>query len=227
MTNIDYNVTRDYFKPTSAAKVATISIIIGVLTIFFAKNPVFLGITMLAFLIGISSIVSLNSKPKLEDVEKQIERVEAKIIRQALDRLGLDIEDCKEIDPILIQYKEYLNSFNNFMYNPKDDMPSNYKFLIIFCTEEQVYYYDYVFSLISNEYSENTGEYFYRDIVALNTQNQKTEFTYEGRNYVRNLQSVSLSTAGGNAFTTAINKDDERAIQGMRQLLREKKKALA
>ena len=231
MNEIDYGITRDYFYPSSAGKILGWSLVLGVVffCVFINDNNLimFLIFAVICIIIATASVWRLSTKANINNIAHEIQKIRNTIKQKAIDELGIDIEECQEIDPVILEFKEYsADYFSDFVYKPEDDMPSNYRFMVLFFSENQMYYYDYICSLLNDENSFNTGEYFYRDIVAFNTQHKKEEFTYNGQRYSKQYQIFRLKTTGGEAFTTYINRDDERSIQGMRQLLREKKKAL-
>lgn len=232
MHNINYYLTRDYFYSTCAGAVLGWSLLIFIImTYLFDMDKVnngwaiIYGIVSLIVVIG--AIYRLCTKTNVSAVNQEIKKTKATIISEAIDELGIDPDECKVIKPVTLEYKVYEPSFfNSYIYKEEDDMPSNRKILVLCFSENQIFYYDYTFSLISNENVKNTGEFFYRDIVGFNIQSKKEIFTYRNQNYTRNYQIFTLKTTGGDDFSIGINKEDENKIQGMRQLLREKKKAM-
>lgn len=229
MKKIDLSITSDYFYPSCAGKILVWSLVLGgVLFYIFTNtnNPIYLILAINCIVVAVGAIWRLSTKAKFNEVACEIQKIRSTITNYAMNELGLDIEECQEIEPVILEFKDYeTDYFSSFVYKPDDDMPSNYRFMVLFFSENQMYYYDYIFSLLNDESYVNTGEYFYKDIVAFNTQNKREEFTYNGQKYSKQYQIFSLKTIGGEAFATYINREDERSIQGMRQLLREKKKA--
>nr|MCR5260352.1 hypothetical protein [Candidatus Gastranaerophilales bacterium] len=180
-------------------------------------------------ILGFMSFYFFSNIKNLSEVKQEIKNsIGKRIINQATNALGIDIEQCKLIKPVIMHGDAYSNIFNQYAYNMKDDFTSNYSFLVLLFSENQLFYYIYTFSLISDEENITSGEFFYKDVVAFKTESKKVEITL-----MNNTKTISktkikftLMTTGGNAFEMIIKKKDEEKIQGMRQLLREKKNAM-
>jgi len=236
LKSIDYTKTNRYFYARITLEAAsTIAFIIA------AIAAIYIGCTFYAMEIGIvvfiitfgavsSFLIYLEShdKPKYEDILEMLKGAKKDVLKQAVRELGVDVESVSMVKPIVLQGKVYDDCFGNFAYKEKDGMPSNYNFAIILFSETQLYYYDYTFSLINaNEYDTNTGEYFYRDIISVNTKSEKASFFFENKKYTRNYTKFWIATSGGTGLEVSINREQEKKVQGMRQLLREKKNAMA
>ena len=229
MADLDYSIAIKYFKNSKAgAWVCTIIAIFGALALF--GGAVGEG-SVITLLFGFWAFMLFRNNKKLSDVLEEIDtKIRPEILEKATNALGIDIEQCKVIDPVIMSGDAYANNFTQFKYHAGDDFTSNHRFLVLLFSETQVFYYDYTFSLISDEKKTTSGEFFYRDVVAFKIDSKTIELELNVNNakqlHKASKTTFSLMTTGGNAFETPINKEDEAKIQGMRQLLREKKNAM-
>lgn len=233
LKSIDYEKTYGYFYPRITAKAAAIIAFIiaillsSILYNFLDAGAFFVGFIIFAVIFGWLMYWECTSRTTHAEMLNMLEKAKKDVLKQAVRDLGLDIESISVIKPIILPAKGYENRFGDFAYREEYSMPSNYTFLVILFSENQMYFYQYTFSLISSsQYDANTGEYFYRDIVAFNTKSDKINVYCNQRTIICNSTKFWITTAGGNAFETYIDKADEKKIQGMRQLLREKKNAM-
>ena len=229
MSKIDYKIAKQYFS--GSAKVACglclIITIIFIIGIFTSGEEGRISCIIFTLVFGLLTFFSAKGIKELSDVLEEINnKIRPDILNQALNSLGLDIEQCNIIDPVIMGEDAYSNIFSNFSYNAEDDFTSNHRFLVLLFSENQLLYYNYTFSLISDEENIISGEFFYKDIVGFKIENKEFEFEKEGKIFKVSKQTFTLMTTGGTAFETPINKSDEEKIQGMRQLLREKKNAM-
>ena len=155
--------------------------------------------------------------------------------KKALAKLGLDESQVNEIEPV---------HFEGFLFDDrkayailgKDRVwrSSAYQISWIFFSDTQVYVYQYTFNMDEDGKKETTEEYFYKDITNFSTVSDSVEkevvdkVSCTGKvTYVR--QSVDTDVlkfvVPGESFTCSMEKSDytERAIQGMKAKLREKK----
>ena len=232
LKSINYETTHRYFYPQMTPGIAailalTIGALVGILigNMFSAPEVGFIiGIITFVITFGVLMYKEAKSKPRYHDIEEMLKKAKEEVLEQAIEELGLDADSVNVAKPIALEYKVYENCFSAYAYNEEDSMPSNYGFLVILFSENQMYFYKYIFSLISNsQYDTNTGEYFYRDIVAFNTKSKKVTVSVNQGTRTLYCTEFSVTTSGGAAFETYINKEDEKKVQGMRQLLREKK----
>ena len=148
---------------------------------------------------------------------------------KALKKLGLDADQVTEIDPIIFEGYYFRNLNTQFLVRKGKDgllRSSNYQVTVFFFSGEQVYCYEYMFSLIAKEQREATDEYFYRDIVSISTVSEDVKFLLKKLSQIRTVEQFKLTTTGGTSISAAIKVNDssvERSINGMKQLLRNKK----
>lgn len=111
---------------------------------------------------------------------------------------------------------------------------SAYQISWIFFSDTQVYVYQYTFNMDEDGKKESTEEYFYKDITNFSTSSDtvekevlekvscKGEATYTRKNVDSNRFAMVVP---GDKFYCSMEQSDytERAIQGMKAKLREKK----
>jgi hypothetical protein len=162
-----------------------------------------------------SKLQSLNSKQK------------------ALDKIGLDESELKEIDPV---------HFEGFVFGDKKSYSkrgkdgkwrsSKYQISWLFFSSSQVYLHQYSFNLDEDGKKEATEEYFYKDITNFSTSSDTVETPYWNdklnKTMLENVDTNRFAlTVPGDKFYCALDQNDytERAIQAMKAKLREKKNA--
>ena len=153
-----------------------------------------------------------------EMLDQQCAEIVATIKDRAIEKLGIDEDQVSEAAPIFFDGYDFEPKWNA-LYKEEDSVwrSSNYQGAVFFFSEEQVYYYSYTFSLINKNYSDDTEEYFYKDIVAVSTKSEERQgIPYE---------VFILTTSGGTTITAAFSNatETQKAINGMRSLLRQKK----
>ncbi|CAG7654004.1 hypothetical protein ACFQI7_32105 [Paenibacillus allorhizosphaerae] len=223
---MNYGRNKKYFKSTSITP-WVILIIVGLLMLSANKIVGFIMI------LGGAALIFLKIKGTPTDAEidaickSEIENA----VKKGLSKIGIDEEQVQLIEPIVINGPCFENIAKEYLTKKGKDgrlRSSNYEFAVLLFSENQVYSYNYRFSLIENERNEKTDEYFYKDIVSVSTSsdNVKTK-NKKGKEEVFNLEYFRLTTSGGTSISCSVWDvgGTERSIQGMKQLLREKKSA--
>jgi len=151
--------------------------------------------------------------------------------KKALEKIGLDESQVNEVPPV--HFEGYAFDGDSVQEKQGADRvlrSSSYQVTWLFFSSSQVFVYQYTFSLIDEAKKERTEEFFYKDISSFTTDSKTVEF----ENLVgggclgkAKFERVSVETnlfsfAG---FYCAMTKNDytEKAIQGMKAKLREKK----
>lgn len=142
----------------------------------------------------------------------------AKVSReQALTKLNIDASEVSEIEPVRLVGHLWHNLSDNDWWCYFTDMAlsSLYQVTWLFFSVDQFYVYQCSFNLTSDFKLERTEEYFYKDVTSFSTgtdSNGRVEFNI---------------VVPGDKFNCAINngdQDTEKAIQGMKSILRDKKR---
>jgi len=154
---------------------------------------------------------------------------------KALSKIGLDESQVNEVAPI---------HFENYVYDAKDAYAkygkdsqwrsSAFQVSWLFFSSTQVYVYRYTFNMDEDGKEEKTEEYFYKDITNFSTTSDTVEKVVPGKTSCTGKTSFVRSnvdenrfqlTVPGEKFFCAMKQNDytEKAIQGMKAKLREKK----
>ncbi|HOZ95693.1 MAG TPA: hypothetical protein PLS07_09675 [Niabella sp.] len=143
--------------------------------------------------------------------------------QKALNKIGVDESEVREIEPVNFQWYD----FDNSTYDKKgaDNIwrSSAYEITWMFFSGSQIMVYQYLFHMDKSEVKENTEEYFYKDVVSFSTRTGTVQSKTGNAQINTNVFRINLP---GDNFETAIRSSDdsvERVIQGMKAKLREKK----
>ena len=144
--------------------------------------------------------------------------------QKALDKLGIDIDEVKEIEPIIIDGYVYENSKFPLWYKKGEDglwRTNVYKVVYLFFSQNEVHSYTCEYCTTQEQKSESTDVYFYQDIVSASTESAVSTIGNEQIQY----ESFKLTTSGGTSLRAAVRDSElaQRSISAMRQLLRAKK----
>jgi hypothetical protein len=156
--------------------------------------------------------------------------------QKALSKIGLDESEVNEVAPIHLEDYLISKEGNVFVHRGKDGVyrSSAYQISWIFFSSTQVYVYQYTFNMDEDGKKENTEEYFYKDITNCSTTTDTVEkedvdkvscngtATYVRTNVDTNRFALVVP---GDKFYCAMQQNEytEKAIQGMKAKLREKK----
>lgn len=154
--------------------------------------------------------------------------------QKALAKIGIDESQVVEIEPVHFEFynfdeKAFIKAGLDGKYRS-----SGYQISWIFFSSTQVYVYQYTFSMIDDSFNERTDEYFYKDIVNFSTSTDRIEKATFDKPGCRGNLTVSRKTLDSTKFVLIVPSDKfgcsmeqtqytERAIQGMKAKLREKK----
>ena len=157
--------------------------------------------------------------------------------QKALNKLGIDEDQVKEVDPICLEGPVYKTSTWRRRGGDQTNRYSAYQVTYIFCSSDQVYDYQYTINLDSDEKKERAEEYFYKDITNFTSIDDTEEFEFEvtkgGCKPSTEMQRIKVNTntfkiaVPGDAFECSMisNSEIEGQIQALKAKLREKKNA--
>jgi len=164
----------------------------------------------------------------VQDVMKNLN-----IRQKALNKIGLDEDQFREIDPVCLEGYSRKNAFVG-----KDDLLRStiYEMAWLFFSDTQVYMYRCIIDMTSDNKKENTEEYFYKDITNFSTSSETIEaFKVKngcfGAKKTEEKVNREFSDFGlivpGDKFrcSTSNSKDIDQSVSAMKQKLREKKNA--
>ena len=138
-----------------------------------------------------------------------------------LGQLGVDEDEVKEIAPVHFEGFKYQDAF--VKTNMKKQLVSSiYETSWLFFSPNQIFVYKATMNLFDNNIHVVADEFFYRDIVSFSTLTDR-EAANTGMNIP--MDSFSMLNSGGERFTCSMTNvpDAKTSIDGMKQLLREKK----
>ncbi|MDL2252167.1 hypothetical protein LJC12_04885 [Odoribacter sp. OttesenSCG-928-J03] len=154
---------------------------------------------------------------------------------KALNKIGLDESEVSEIEPVHFE-GYWFDEKKTFAKRGNDKLwrSSAYQLTWIFFSSTQIYVYQYTFNMDEDGKKESTEEYFYKDITNFSTTSDtiekyapdkvscKGDVTYARKNVDASRFTI---TVPGDKFFCSMEQNDytERAIQGMKAKLREKK----
>lgn len=152
--------------------------------------------------------------------------------QKALNKIGLDEDQVKEIEPVHFEGFQYDKQSLAKQGEDGKYRSSKYQVSWLFFSATQVYLYQNTFNMDEDGKKEATEEYFYRDITNFSTSSDTVETpVYDKTQDKVVLQNVDSNrfaiTVPGDKFYCSLEQTDytERAIQGMKAMLREKKNA--
>lgn len=184
---------------------------------------------------GCMSSAGMTAQQYMEKVNARLTGLNTK--QMALNKLGIDEEEVREIDPVC---------FEGYLFNDKHDnlvarattntwVSSDYQVTWLFFGEKELFIYQYSFSMISDSKRENTMQYFYQDV---------TNFSAASDTHQKWISEPAGGCSGGNEYRQVSADADEfkivvpgdtlrcsmtptdntdTAIRGMRNKLREMK----
>lgn len=230
MAIVNYEGNRKYFQQTNK-KPAIILIVVGFLFLLSGRGGAIVFGLLLAAAGGWLLYSQLAGRPTDHEIDRQAELLMGDLQWQALDKLGLDQDEVKLIDPIVVGGPYFGSLGRAWSVKRGSDgviRSSNVEGVVIYFGEHELHSYKYQVSLVEpNERRASTDEYFYRDVVSVSTQSQSERVPMVGGNAETiNFEVFQLTTSGGTSIRSANSDTSDstsRAIQGARQLIRERK----
>ena len=157
------------------------------------------------------------------------------IKERALNKIGLDESQVNEIEPV--HFEDYLFDDKKALARMGKDRiwrSSAYQVTWLFFSDTQVYVYQYTFNMDEDGKKEATEEYFYKDITNFSTSSDSVEKEVVDKvscsgntTYLRKsveTDKFALIVPGDKFYCSMLRNDyTEKAIQGMKAKLREKK----
>lgn len=168
------------------------------------------------------------------DYDQHVQNVIAKLNtkQRALNKIGLDEDQLREIDPVFFEGYSSENAFVG-----KDDKlrSTKYETAWLFFSDTQVYMYSYKMDMMSDDKKESTEEYFYKDITNFSTSAETIEAfktktgcfgSSEKEKVNREFSNFGLIVPGDKFRCSTSNvKKLDQSVNAMKQKLREKKNA--
>jgi hypothetical protein len=151
--------------------------------------------------------------------------------QKALAKIGLDESQVNEIEPVNFEGWSFGKNVDWAKQGTDNKYRSSaYQITWLFFSSSQVYIYKHTIHFSKDDKKVATEEYFYKDITNFSTVTDTVEQQFWNANqkkyYVKNVDSNDFAiTVPGDKFYCSMEQNDytERAIQGMKAKLREKK----
>jgi len=151
--------------------------------------------------------------------------------KKALEKIGLDEDQLKEIAPIFLHGYNYDDDPLTKVGKDGRSRSSKYDAVYLFFSDTHVYMYAHTFDMTSGAKKEKTEEYFYKDITNFSTSSETIEVKQvsgcKGDKITR--KSVEFSRFAlivpGDKFycSTSGVPEADKSVSAMKQKLREKK----
>lgn len=150
--------------------------------------------------------------------------------KKALNKIGLDEDQVKEIEPV--HFEGFVFDKQSLAKQGDDGLfrSSKYQVSWLFFSATQLYLYQNTFNMDEDGKKEATEEYFYKDVTNFSTSSDTVETPFydkdKNETILKNVDSNRFAiTVPGDKFYCSLQQNDytERAIQGMKAMLREKK----
>jgi hypothetical protein len=231
MAAIDYERNAKYFEPTSYKGGIALAVI-GLLLLLTGKP----GAALVGLLFAGSGVFliyrQVAGRPTDGDIDRQVRAVLEELPPWALEKLALDADEVKLIDPIFVGGHRFGSLGSGIRVKRGKDgkfRSSICEGVAIFFAEQELHSYMYQASLVKkDESSQRTDVYFYRDVVSVSTRSYSTSVPVVGEAKLQtvNTEVLTLTTSGGTAVECSMDASDDAAgrnIQGARQLIRNKK----
>ena len=150
------------------------------------------------------------------------------VYQMALDRLGIDPDQVREIDPIFLDGYVRTSALQR-IGNDLVARSAEYSLTCLLFSETQLYRYTFMFSLARGDTWEYSEEYFYKDVTNVSVSKINDEQKYVSGCLGLDLTRVNVITPSlkivvpGDSFTCAMREEHEPNVFGMMAKLREKK----
>jgi len=206
-----------------------LALVVGAFMYHVAAGVVAAVVLVLA-MIGI-----YGGKPSDAEIDAQFNSMFDGLREQALNKLGLDEDEVKIAPPLFLKSYSFGKSVlgdraNNEMCDKKgsDGYWRSPEVVLTawFFTEDQIYHYVKVASLVSDAKKETTDEFFYKDVVSVKTDTlERRVSTPDGSEVKQNITAFILRNMGGEVTEDACDNSEyaDNAVRAMRNLLKQKK----
>lgn len=144
---------------------------------------------------------------------------------RALNRIGVDEDEVKETAAIC--FHDY-NFEKAYARKGADGLwrSSSYQISWLFFSADQLYFYQETINFDCDEKRTSTEELYYKDVTSFSVVTETEEIEYENGKVNVDSHKFKIVVPGDKFFASLqLTPENERAIQGMKNKLREKKNA--
>lgn len=156
-------------------------------------------------------------------VDQKIEEMDIKAL--GLDRLGLDPDQIKEINPIILRDK-VIEKYSFTVYNDEDESThsSTQHVTYLYFTDEQLFVYKIVFDMCCNVQDEWAHEFFYTDICDIRSYTSRNILKTDHGDFEYSTVAFDIiSTNSEIGFVIDGDNENINSLQAMKQKIRERK----
>ena len=206
---MNYERNKKYFNSARNLYIGSIAaMVIGavLMIIGFAAFETVIGILGLLVIAGGIGLLVYMKKSIVTDAEYD-QAVSTKLtgmMQKGLDKLGIDEEEVKEIEPIWFGGYDYKTASRVKKGEDNIWRSDRYEYVILFFSSNEVHLYKYRFDTTSDSESEETDVYFYKDIVSVATVSDTID---KGTKKIHS-EYFRLTTAGGTTISASLRDID-------------------
>ena len=147
------------------------------------------------------------------------------VAQLGLERLGLDAEQVREINPIVLSDKVIKNTSLTVRNKNNNSLHSSTQHVTyLYFTDEQLFVYKIQFDMCCNMQEEWASEFFYKDICDVSSYTRKNVLKAEGFEFEYSTVSFEIiATNSKIGFDLDGDNENVDSIQAMKQKIRDKK----
>lgn len=154
--------------------------------------------------------------------------------QHALDKLGIDEDMVKEVKPLYLEGFVFGDGISEMQGKDMMWRSEKYEVTWIFCGDSQIYFWSCRFEMLADTKKEISEEYFYKDVTNINSSSESQEAYFRKGGCIKGkdvradriTSTFCLSAMGDKRFCAMQTSEEvEKAIQGLKAKLREKKNA--
>ncbi len=240
---MDLELNKGYFNPSrklsDMGKCALLILFLAGISVMFAINAivglVIWGVGFFVFIFSRETKDVVNGS----DYDNSVNRYLSTTVKmQALEKLGIDEEEVKEIPPIIlggyvypdvVKDKDGREIMKGEIREGLDGKwrSSIFKVAILFFSQNEMHCYARRFDTLNEGILEETTEvYFYQDIVSVSTLTIEDKIKVGDKEIAMKREAFKLTTKAGTSISVNLSSDASEAqqsVSAMRALLREKK----
>ena len=197
----------------------------------FAEGDIVTAIVALGLgllLLSMSGSLAKSEEKGYSDGEydAEVARYADSLKSHALNKLGVDESEVKEIHPIVLGGYDFDGADRIKEGGDKKWRSNIYKVIMLFFTSNEVHCCTIRFKTTEDLIlGEATDVYFYQDIVSVSTYSDNIKVTVKEKEIMINCETFKLTTKGGTSLTVNLlnSRQGQESVNAMRALLREKK----
>lgn len=220
-TKLDPSRIANYFNRPKLAP-AVILIVVGAFFFAVIGATFFRLVSLLMIGVGVWLLVRRLTGPTDADVDAAMDRALSDLKAQAMEKLNLDPAQVGLIEPLVTKGYDY-DASTLFRKGTDGVYRGNVvEGLVVLFSDNEMHTFEKHVDLLGSTVKSGSGEYFYSDVVSINT---ATDQVKVGKNDIANIETLKITTKGGNSLSTSLFDTGFVAdsLNGARQLIKLKK----